>query len=115
MKRILLLSLMASFSLLAADEAKPAVKPLPRETQLALDALTQREHDITQKLQGIYEMLMAPVNAARSEEVKRACELVGIKPVGDDGKPACEIRDGKVMQIPSTPQIKVVESKDGGK
>jgi hypothetical protein len=116
--KLTLLSITLAASLFAADTPKPAAddsKPLPRESQLAFEALAQREREATKRVDAVYEMLITPLKAEQSAEVKRACELVGFKPIGDDGKPACEVRDGKVVRIPSTPPSKVAGASGGGK
>jgi hypothetical protein len=80
----------------------PSDAPIARETQLELQILADREKEIQQKLEGLYQLLIAPVTQARSDAVKRACELAGFPPIVA-GKPACEIKDGRVRQIAPPP------------
>lgn len=96
MKTRLLLLCALALPLFAADDAKS--KPLPRESQLELAILADKEREISLELEKIYQRLVAPLQQARSEAVKHACELVGIPPIVD-GKPACEVKDGQVRGI----------------
>jgi hypothetical protein len=89
----------AALSASAPIIAPATEAPIPRETQLELQLIAQRETEIQKALEGFYAMLIAPVTEKRSDAVKRACELVGIPAFGPDGKPACEIKDGKVRKI----------------
>lgn len=97
MKAYLLLFICAlALPLCAADDANS--RPLPRESQLEFAILADKEREISLEMEKIYQRLVAPIQQARSEAVKHACELVGISPVVD-GKPACEVKDGQVRKI----------------
>jgi len=94
--KLFLIALTLGGLALAEDKASA---PLPRESQLEFQILAAKEKDVADKVQAIYDLLIGPVNQARSEAVKHACELVGIAPFDTFGKPACEVKDGVVRKI----------------
>lgn len=95
-KSLLLIALCAGLH--AQTPAAP--QPLSREAQLELQLLANREKEVTDKIQPLFDMLMEPVRQARAAVVERACKAAGI-PLQEHGEPACEVdlKAGTVRRI----------------
>lgn len=63
---------------------------ISRESLLELQLLVNREKEIKEKLQPLYDMLMEPVTQARVAVVERICKAAGI-PMQENGQPSCEV------------------------
>lgn len=89
--------LLVGAGLAAAQDGKPVAEvDLPRETQLELQVVAQQEKEIADRLNAVAQLLMAPMYATKADILRRACEKAGY-PVLVAGKPACEIRAGKLV------------------